>query len=177
VVSRCRRVRFLGFYKLRLPADKFPVLVATHGEWSFSGSTYISEQFIYKSKAVASKCGHLLDDEKLEGCLHFPHAPRHWELVGKQQWQASHCPSSCLHNNKKFWEKLIAYISFVTYWVFDMTRKAQKKPCKNFFGCWVCILCNRNVITEPLPSNGRLFCVHYWQGDTEAHRQQGVSYT
>jgi hypothetical protein len=64
------------------------------------------------------------------------HAPRHWELFGKKEWQASHFHSSTHQNNKKFWESLLAYFPFTTYWVYDTLRTAQKSPRPTVLLLW-----------------------------------------
>jgi hypothetical protein len=77
--------------------------------------------------------------------------------------------------DKKFWEEIIAYFPFTTYWVFDTTRTALKipRPTVVLLLC-VCINCHGNVFTELLLRKGRLFWPHYFgllDRDTQTTRR------
>jgi hypothetical protein len=75
-----------------------------------------------------------------------------------------------------FWEELIAY--FLNMHTEYLMQGLHRKYRVQQFHSYACIRCSGNVFTELLPSNGRLFWLHYssflWgTQDTEVHRKQG----
>jgi hypothetical protein len=58
---------------------------------------------------------------------------------------------------------------FVRHW------PHRKHRVQHLFNCCVCFRCRGNVFTGPLPSIGRLFCLHYsgFQALGGKHKQQG----
>jgi hypothetical protein len=60
--------------------------------------------------------------------LYFSHAPRHWELVRKKQWQASHCRSSVLHNNNS-----VLNIIFISFFALILTVLSLNAEYKGVF--------------------------------------------
>jgi hypothetical protein len=51
--------------------------------------------------------------------------------------------------DKKFWENLVAYFSFIGH------ALHRKRRVQQFFDCYVCIRYRGNVFTKPLPINDR----------------------
>ena len=89
-----REVSLIDFYKLYLPAEKFPIL-SDHARkmCSLFGSTYLCEQLFSKMQIIKNKGRNRLSDERLESCLRVAvsNTPANIsKLVNKKQCQISH---------------------------------------------------------------------------------------
>jgi hypothetical protein len=65
--------------------------------------------------------------------------------------------------NKKFWEELVAYFSFIRH------GSHRKRRAQQFFYCYLCIHCRGNVFTDPLPGNEAWIHI-------QTHRLMGMIY-
>jgi hypothetical protein len=65
----------------------------------------------------------------------------------------------------------------ITYWVYDTTRITQKTPRPTVLTL-LRTYCSGYVFTKPLPSNDRLFCLHYsgLLGGTTKRKQANIDY-